>query len=45
MTLAQAMAAEKRWGGEVEKHQGGEVSIGDHTPPAADFLRNSNNSN
>jgi hypothetical protein len=45
ITLAQAMAAEKRRGGEVEKHQGGEVSIGDHTPPATIFLRNSNNSN
>jgi hypothetical protein len=45
MTLAQAMAVEKRRGGEVEKHQGGEVSIGNHTPPAADSLQNSNNSN
>ncbi len=43
MTFAQAMAAEKRWGGEVGKHQGGEVSIGNITPPAADFLCNSNN--
>ncbi len=41
MTLAQAMAAEKRWGGEVEKLQGREV----HTPPIADFLCNSNISN
>jgi hypothetical protein len=45
MTLAQAMAAEKHWDGKVEKRQGGEVSIGNNTPPATDFLRNSNNSN
>jgi hypothetical protein len=37
MTLVQAMAAEKRWGGEG--------SIDDHTPPAADFVSNINKSN
>jgi hypothetical protein len=37
MTLAQAMASEKHWGG------GG--SIDNHTPTAADFLCNSKNSN
>ncbi len=37
LTLAQAMAA--------EKCRGDEVSIVNNTPPAADFLGNSNNSN
>ncbi len=44
MTLARAMAAEKRHG-EAEKRCGDVVSIVDHTPPSADFLRNSNTSN
>ena len=44
MTLARAMAAEKRCG-EAEKRHGEVVSIVDHTPPPANFLRNSNMSN
>jgi hypothetical protein len=44
MALARAMAAEKRRGG-AEKFRGEVVRIVDHTPPPADFLRNSNTSN
>ncbi len=44
MMLARVMAAEKHCG-ETEKYCGEVVSIVDHTPPPADFLRNSNTSN
>ncbi len=44
MTLARAMAAEKHCG-EAETRCGEVGSIVDHTPPCADFLRNSITSN